>query len=298
MHKKAIIHIGQHKTATTAFQLVLSSFRKKLLSHGIFYPNLSPMGPSHNIIAYQLMNGSLEVLSKTIDHAKHVLDETGILLLSAENLEGVLSGQLDLSPMHDILCASFKEVEYIVVERDPFDYFESLYAEMSKWRVLLSYEAMANQILLRKSLHLSSDQFEWGFCFSPRINLKQISKQFSAKTSLIRFSEFTKGFPGMNVLADISNKLDRMNSDAETSLTSEILDAYLANKDLRNINLRLSEYQVELNYSSFFLGCNGEQLLNSNELKAIVMLCASKRMDANQKCKAQIKKRFDEMSFN
>ena len=84
------------------------------------------------------MKGDETVLRQIIKASTDVLTSSGTLLFSAENLEGALCSQFDLSSMHHVLSEVFNEIQYVVV-RDQFDYFVSLYAELSKWNVLFSW---------------------------------------------------------------------------------------------------------------------------------------------------------------
>ncbi len=56
MTKKLILHIGIHKTGTTAIQQFLSANRELLGAQGIFYPQLKCEWNNHNPLAWHLMD--------------------------------------------------------------------------------------------------------------------------------------------------------------------------------------------------------------------------------------------------
>ena len=291
---KAVVHLGLHKTATTAFQVVAARFRERLLSHGILYPNIEPMGPSHNLVAHNAMRGDFSIVSQICQASKQVLGSSGVLLLSAENLEGALCAQLDLSPIHSILASCFDEVEYVVVTRNPFDYFCSLYAEMSKWGCILSYTSCANQILSRKYLHLSSDQFEWGFCFETAEAIKTIMSRLEVDVKHFDYEAFVDGFPGRILLSNIIQDSTNNSGDTGCELLLKEIDQFCStDANMRSINSRLSDYQVELNYAASCLGYDNQRIQQDNEARAITILLACKRLEARNLSQNLIRDRFE-----
>lgn len=285
---RAVIHLGLHKTATTAFQIISLQFRQKLLSRGILYPHIKEMGPSHNFLALQAQKGDETLLRQIIKSSTDALNSSGTLLLSAENLEGALCSQFDLSRMHNILSEVFDEIQYVVVVRDQFEYFVSLYGEMSKWGVLLSWQSMASSILSRKYLHLSSDLYEWGFCFDPFNGAEEIRKTLGSEVVLVSYPDFVSGFPGRALLSWLLNG-ETICSD---ELVAEIDNWYNMNPSLKSVNSSLSDYQVELNYSASFLGYDNEKLKRDDEARAMVMLLASKRLSKRRETYDHIRESF------
>lgn len=121
---KIILHIGVHKTGTSALQAFLARNAALLLERGVFYKPTTPEWPNHNPLAAAFMPGSIDDgptrLATTLEEA-----EGKTLLISSEMLcePGV---DLDLL----LSCLKGHEVRTIAYIRHPSDIVVSAFNEV------------------------------------------------------------------------------------------------------------------------------------------------------------------------
>ncbi len=141
------IHIGCHKTATSSFQTLASSQIDSLSKLSIFYPN----SPSccHKEVSRELEFGNLEYLSVLANRYIEVNNGKGVLLISSEDLEGLLIYPNKALLIENLLYKSgYKNIYWYLTSRIQFEYFESLYSELSKGNGLtVEYRYLAECIL-------------------------------------------------------------------------------------------------------------------------------------------------------
>lgn len=284
---RAIVHIGSHKSATTTFQHINLVNRERLQAAGIFYFSPAAWGPSHNILSIELQNQSTTTLEKVIRECGNRLGENGVLLISSENLEGSIYGQLDLRPFHDVLEKNCESIDYIFVERKPFDYFESLYCEKAKWKIAYEYEEMAREICNYGHINIDNPDHKWGFCFNASKHLNVFKSQYSS-LRIIPFQEYLAGYPGK-----IIHKLALDLTCTGQNMTEELSDYYLNNPDKQILNARDPDFNVELSYSAAFLGIKQETFDKSPEVKGICLMLAAYRLRLRQQKRERIKNMFE-----
>ena len=148
------LHIGTHKTGTTAIQSYSARNRPQLASQGIYYPSLEPLlgrsSDAHHEFAHVIAERSKKPL--TIEQMKAItrawlLEATKnklSILLSAEpmyrhtldeNNCGYLGGRRKYFERVSTLLSSFDVVPVVVIRR-PDLFVESLYKEGIKKRGL------------------------------------------------------------------------------------------------------------------------------------------------------------------
>lgn len=138
---RVVLHIGTHKTGTTAVQNALAHNRRLLRRHGIVYPELGRGQPAHHGLA-ALWNSSVasyeppggaEAAWRALarDHARG--DAT--LLLSSEELSRNYGpNRVDFRFMREVL-QGFERIDVICVLRDQVSFLQSVYLEISKNKV-------------------------------------------------------------------------------------------------------------------------------------------------------------------
>jgi hypothetical protein len=123
--KKIILHIGHHKTGSTAIQKFLHKNKDKLAQNEILYPYTGSNGAvAHHAIRQIIESGdkaSIEVFRESLVQESH---DFSSLVLSSENLSRMkVPGDL-------IKTLNFaEEFEIVFYLRDPMDYFMSAYRQ-------------------------------------------------------------------------------------------------------------------------------------------------------------------------
>ncbi|MDX8481262.1 hypothetical protein RFN28_22775 [Mesorhizobium sp. VK24D] len=119
-----ILHIGVHKTGTSALQAFLARNAALLLEHGVFYKPTTAEWPNHNPLAAAFMPGSIDHgptrLAMTLAEA-----EGKTLLISSEML-GEPGVDLDLF----LSCLEGHDVRVIAYVRHPSDIVVSAFNEV------------------------------------------------------------------------------------------------------------------------------------------------------------------------
>ena len=152
MRKKLFLHIGTHKTGTTALQTFLMVNKQLLREHGVLMPVSGCIGPysGHHNIAWELNNdhrfqsdyGTLDDLCAEISES-----DCHTVVISSEDFESLYSIPEALVTLkrrlNDVGC----QVEVIIFFRELGGYITSLYAELLKHGLDLSFRAFKKQIL-------------------------------------------------------------------------------------------------------------------------------------------------------
>lgn len=140
---RLILHIGTHKTATTAVQEGFASHRDALAAAGLIYPRLGPEDYAftghHGLVSdwnpnlerFALPGGSRAALRKlAADYGK----APGLVLLSSQEFSrGRPGGQVDFRALRADL-AGFERIEVICTLRDQWQFLQSVWIEMARNR--------------------------------------------------------------------------------------------------------------------------------------------------------------------
>lgn len=149
----AVVHVGTHKTGTTALQVFLAVNRPLLESAGIHYPRAGRhdlgggmMTPGHHQIAMDLMAGET---SSSLDAALAEIAavDASAVVLSSEEFQMLLPRPGAL----EAVAAGLRERGYVPVaivylRAQPY-YAESVYAEMIKGGWLTDFDAYLASIV-------------------------------------------------------------------------------------------------------------------------------------------------------
>ena len=167
MRKKLFLHVGTHKTGTTALQNFLMVNKQLLREHGVLIPVSGCIGPhsGHHNIAWELNDdhrfqrdyGTLGDLCAEISES-----DCHTVVISSEDFEYLYSRPEALVALkrrlNDVGC----QVEVIVFFREWGEYIISLYAELLKHGLDLSFRAFKKQIL---DTGVFVTRGNWRFCF-------------------------------------------------------------------------------------------------------------------------------------
>lgn len=121
---KIILHIGVHKTGTSALQSFLHRNAKLLLDRGVFYEPTTPDWPNHNPLAMSFMPASLD----------HGPTRLAMLLGAAKDKTVLISSEMLCEPGVDLdlllQCLEGHDVRVIAYVRHPSDIVISAFNEV------------------------------------------------------------------------------------------------------------------------------------------------------------------------
>jgi len=137
--RRLILHVGRHKTGTSALQAALAAGRDDLARQGVVYPRLppataevlgAPSADSHPTLARALNPGwgphdGLPVLARAIGEQIRATPEADTLLLSSEAFQNLRDPALVQAYVADLGVAEVRVIAYL---REHLDY------AMSSWR--------------------------------------------------------------------------------------------------------------------------------------------------------------------
>jgi hypothetical protein len=148
--RKCFLHIGTHKTGTTAIQCTLDSHRVELAGKGFLYPHtgLRAGNPGHHNIASELderpefnaQYGTLDDLIEEISGPAHHV------ILSSERFYFLFSHFARLNSLIDRLKRCGLRVVIVVYFRNTPDFFRSAYFEMLKHGYSAPFRAFLSEM--------------------------------------------------------------------------------------------------------------------------------------------------------
>lgn len=143
--KKVYLHVGTHKTGTTALQRFSRKNDEILKTKGVFYPDYQPFGfplkDGHHSFAHALSgnpNSKIKEnqISTIVEHWQEVLKESNMsMLVSAEAIYRHCIGEGNFHEKRLMYLRKLKkvlydfDVEVVLVFRRPDNYLRSLYQE-------------------------------------------------------------------------------------------------------------------------------------------------------------------------
>ena len=261
---KLIVHIGTHKTGTTAFQSICRYHKGLLSSDGVNFPSYGDWD-QHGYSAWLIQARkwlALRVFLKSI-YKESVELSCMYTLISGEDFENFLVDiNLAKAFTNIALEIGFDELEWIVVRRDPFEYMQSIYAEKSKHKVVLTYEAMAESILKYGYTILSTKNYNYYFVFELNRFADSFRKHVSKNLNVVPFNDFIEGYAGRVILSNLLSS--RSNEQLLEQSSKRLID-----------NKRLSLENVELNYLGNFLGISIDQTIydsNKDMIDSLIKL--------------------------
>ena len=156
--KKLFLHVGTHKTGTTALQNFLMVNKQLLREHGVLIPVsgcVDPYSGCHNI-AWELNDDHrFQGDYGTLDELCVEISESGChtVVVSSEDFEYLHSRPEALVRLKHRLNAIGCQVEVILFFREQGEYIISLYAELLKHGLDIPFRTFKKRIL---SVMLSS----------------------------------------------------------------------------------------------------------------------------------------------
>ncbi|NTS30248.1 hypothetical protein HQ945_03185 [Phyllobacterium sp. BT25] len=150
IEKSCYVHVGLHKTGTTALQNFLQLQQSAIEAAGFLYPRACRAMSGHHLAAWVFMNDPRAVgtASRPADLVAEMLDTPlRNILLSSEDFEGCLvenDGFYDF--LDDLQWLAIKP-KIVIYLRRPADYAESLYLELLKHGFRRSFSEYLEEIL-------------------------------------------------------------------------------------------------------------------------------------------------------
>ena len=149
---KVVLHIGTHKTATTTIQDMFAHNAALLARHGLIYPKLGRTTGHHGLAMdwnrlpaiYELPGSSLDNLRRIAQ--AHAGSPHTVFLSSEEFSRGDAKARVDFTALRGALQA-FDEIEVICVLREQWQFIQSIYLEISKFRVPLRPPQLVETVL-------------------------------------------------------------------------------------------------------------------------------------------------------
>lgn len=199
---RLIVHCGLHKTASTNLQHLLHEHRAELASRGVFYQE-SPGSAAHHHIAWRLLANDPSPLDALLAEARQ--RQCDHVILSSEDLEGVLFDPAPVRLLHDRASRAGASVEWHVVLRKPGACFSSLFAQL-QWHVYADALTMFAEIMNKGGLYMHDPAPNWGgtpfwyYSFDHARDLDRLQQASGAPPFVHDYAD-DRPFPGWRMLA-------------------------------------------------------------------------------------------------
>ena len=185
--KRLILHIGRHKSGTTALQVFLHSNRAQLKKHDIYYPETGIIAYGHHAIPECIINRqsaidedfdfrSIELIDALHTELQRATQNT--LLLSSESFQNIRPELVKRA------FAGF-EITPVVYIRDQLNYLASAYAQLVQvTNLTLSVEDYYQQTFSKlANYELFIDK--WDSCFEQRLRVSLYDREHLVKGSIV-----------------------------------------------------------------------------------------------------------------
>ena len=278
---RLIIHAGTHKTASTTVQKIFANETDLLKKHNIYYLNLQEH-KQHSFLAHLMQYGAYKNVKEVLGAAFQNSKSSGCdkVILSGEDFENFLVDHSLAEVFTSIAVdVGFVDFEYVFVQREPFAYLNSIYAQMSKHHCIINYVDFAETILRSGFASVVAGGYNYYFVFDVYKFSKQLSEKIDCDMRIIDFKDFVKNFAGHPFFENFVSETDLRN------LTKKYMN-------LRE-NSRQTPEQVELRYVANMLDVQLNQKFideNINLISAIV----NRRVFVFENSKDLFKERFEE----
>ena len=198
---KVIIHAGCAKNGSTAFQTLMHRIGPALADQAVYYP---PAVLGHRDFAERAYVDDYAWVDRVMGDARSRGATT--LLISSEHFQNILCQKVyGVGIAFAFRERGAEEVRYVFSVRDPFDYFESIYAEAAKW-FPISFEQAANAALRQGSFWTSwQGLVPVAYAFDYATVFREFRDYLAAVDPAItldcwELSDFAKGFAGRRIL--------------------------------------------------------------------------------------------------
>tara|TARA_Y100001968_G_scaffold4727_1_gene4202 strand:- start:466 stop:1371 length:906 start_codon:yes stop_codon:yes gene_type:complete len=257
---KLIIHAGTHKTATTSFQKLCFSKKHELSKKGIFIPEFKDktklinftksrgiipksLTYQHNCLAWYLQLKNINEVKEflLIAYKNAIKRNCNHILLCAEDLENILIEDCIARDIELIAKKiGFKEIQWIFVKRNPFDYLRSLYSQLSKEKKIIDFYELYKEIMSHGYYFSNSYKYFTYYVFDLDNFVASLRNDNSLNIDIIKFEDFSSPILGLPVFKKIISNED-------------INELSLIEEKKIEMNKSLTSNQIEFNYLCNFL---------------------------------------------
>ena len=181
-----------------------SANRDGLRRMGVLYPDYGGETQHSKLMWDVQRSGDTPLLAYLAECREAAAGACHTVLLSGEDFENAL---VDLSLAQRIeraaLGAGFDALVWAVVHRQPAEYAESIYAEMSKHDVVLRRSTVLEALAQSGCLYVSTKEFNYIFALDYERFAGDFAAALSGKVWAIPMDEFVAGRPGACLLAEL-----------------------------------------------------------------------------------------------
>jgi len=259
---KIVIHMGLHKTGSTSFQNFLSLNKLVLMDAGILYPNIDNNEESHWIIPNQIILENWTYLENYFKEIILIANKNNLktIFISSEDISILLTESYRVNKFENLITRlGIAEIELFCVLRNQWDYFNSLYAEMSKHKVCLNYASAGEEIINFGQISMGNDRFRYRFAFDYDYFIDKFLGETKGSFSAISYESF------------ISNKFigkELINTYIDSDKKTKFWLSNLIKSE--KINSRPDADTIEIDYLANFLGISMTNEIFENNQNSFV----------------------------
>ncbi|MDC1065085.1 hypothetical protein OAQ86_01550 [Candidatus Pseudothioglobus singularis] len=282
---KLFIHIGLHKTGTTTFQTFLHLNRNALLKAGVFYPEMGEH-ESHWVLPNQLVRNNWDYvedfMKSSFQTAKKENVET--VFISSEDFELFLFEGFRASQLENLAYEiGYSSISWACILRNQWDYFNSLYSQLSKQQVSLNYATAGEAILNFGELSMNSKVYKWRYAFDYDVIIERFLNDIKGSFFVMSFDEFkSTQVLGRTLIDRVIDHKTKINSFWNPKLHF-----------VEKTNIRGDGDTIEIDYLANFLGINmTKEIFEEN--KSAFLPIISNRLGMIDLVKEDLFQRFKE----
>lgn len=274
-----VFHAGLHKTGTTTFQRALSSLQARLRECDVYVPVVNGTANMGRSVVYPAQRGDWSGYDRVLDEGRAALTSRGTLLFSAEDLENCLFDvEFGRQFMGRATARGVTSMHWVFVQRNEFEYFESLYGEMCKHGQVLQYDLMAHEILDHGFFSCATPRFRWYFTFRYEEALRRFRSHVCDRVTAFAFPDFTRPVVGAALFRLFGREREYCALHADGPQVPR--------------NVRMSEEDIERRYVATFLRLSDQDARNA-ETAAQIDALVSRRLEARLRSRPALAQLFE-----
>ena len=183
--RRLLLHVGLHKTGTTAVQFFLHNAMDRLFGAGVLYPlagRSARVLSGHHNIAWQLAGDTrFDARYGTVDSlAEEVARFAGDAVVSSEDFAYVLNTPERLAPLLRHPALRGHDITLLLTVREQASYFEALYFELLSHGIVVPAADLCAQVLAEGALRVNA----WTFPFDYALLLSRLRQAAGVPVAL------------------------------------------------------------------------------------------------------------------
>ncbi len=234
---RLVLHIGLHKTASTAFQTLCRDNAARLLDHGVYW-RVHEGYPAHHEAAWTMLRGEQGAVARYLTEAREA--GANCALISSEELDYVLQVPQKAAAIEaEARDAGVTDIRWVAALRRPSEAFRSNISELTKHGIHVDPLQGYLEVMRSGGLHFSGclhggTQFwNWFFTFDYGRYFDRLRAQVSGRVVAYDYHAEDR-LPGAPVLreacADAEAMMDEIAQPGQVNvrLASEAISQNLA----------------------------------------------------------------------